>query len=43
MQAPWYIGAKTPTLRHQRPQNEKQKKFDGLNVEIKKGVKEVKF
>ncbi|XP_025095719.1 pre-mRNA-splicing factor SLU7-like isoform X1 [Pomacea canaliculata] len=40
MQAPWYIGAKTPTLRHQRPQNEKQKKFDGLNVEVKKGVKE---
>lgn len=41
MQAPWYFGAKTPTLRHQRVQNDMKKEFAGLDVDIKKGFKEV--
>ncbi|KAK2143442.1 hypothetical protein LSH36_840g02021 [Paralvinella palmiformis] len=38
MQAPWYFGATTPTLRHQRPQEEKQKLF--ADDWFKRGVKE---
>ncbi|XP_065069014.1 pre-mRNA-splicing factor SLU7-like, partial [Rhopilema esculentum] len=28
---PWYLGEDRPTLKHQRPQAEKQKKFAGLD------------
>jgi hypothetical protein len=41
MQAPWYFGANTPTLKHQRPQKEKYKDYAPLDVEIKKGIKAV--
>ena len=41
MQAPWYFGATTPTLRHQRPQEEKQKYYDRMGQWFKKGIKEV--
>ena len=41
MQAPWYFGATTPTLRHQRPQEEKQKYYDQMGKWFKKGVIEV--
>ena len=41
MQAPWYFGAKTATLRHQRPQAEKYTQYSPLNAEIKKGIKAV--
>ncbi|XP_012938333.1 pre-mRNA-splicing factor SLU7, partial [Aplysia californica] len=40
MQAPWYFGAETATLKHQRQQDEKVPKYDPLNVQLKKGVKE---
>lgn len=40
MQAPWYIGAETATLRHQRQQEEKIKKPDPINIQMKKGLKE---
>jgi pre-mRNA-processing factor SLU7 len=29
--APWYFGAKGPTLKHQRPQREKEKTFAKLD------------
>ncbi|XP_012284202.1 pre-mRNA-splicing factor SLU7 [Orussus abietinus] len=35
---PWYFGAQGPTLKHQRPQPEKQKKFSDLNEWYKRGV-----
>lgn len=41
MQAPWYYGADTATLRHQRQQAEKMKAYDPLNIQFKKGIKEV--
>ncbi|XP_070539706.1 pre-mRNA-splicing factor SLU7-like [Ptychodera flava] len=37
--APWYLGFTTPTLKHQRPQEEKKKEFDDLNSWYKRGVK----
>ncbi|KAK7494226.1 hypothetical protein BaRGS_00014508 [Batillaria attramentaria] len=40
MQAPWYFGANTPTLRHQRQQEEMLKHYSGLNTQMKKGFKE---
>jgi len=36
--APWYFGAQGPTLKHQRPQPEKQKSFSRLNEWYKRGV-----
>jgi hypothetical protein len=36
--APWYFGAKGPTLKHQRPQPEKEKKFSKLDEWYKRGV-----
>ncbi|XP_013420500.1 pre-mRNA-splicing factor SLU7 [Lingula anatina] len=40
MQAPWYFGSTVPTLRHQRPQAEKERKFAAMDQWYKKGVKE---
>ncbi|KAF4518255.1 hypothetical protein B566_EDAN010401 [Ephemera danica] len=36
--APWYFGSKGPTLKHQRPQPEKQKTFSTLDEWYKRGV-----
>ena len=41
MQVPWYYGEDAATLKHQRPQPEKQKQFSDRNEWFKKGVKEV--
>ncbi len=42
MQAPWYFGATTPTLRHQRPQDKHQaKSYDPIGKWFKTGVKQV--
>lgn len=39
---PWYIDpSKRPTLKHQRPQPEKQQEFTFLGEWYKRGVKEV--
>ncbi|XP_076164779.1 pre-mRNA-splicing factor Slu7 isoform X2 [Ptiloglossa arizonensis] len=35
---PWYFGAQGPTLKHQRPQPEKQKKFNGIDDWYNRGV-----
>ncbi|OAD59876.1 Pre-mRNA-splicing factor SLU7 [Eufriesea mexicana] len=35
---PWYFGAQGPTLKHQRPQPEKQKKYSGIDEWYKRGV-----
>lgn len=42
MQAPWYIGAVKPTLKHQRMPDEMQKKYDAMNKWYKHGVQEGK-
>ena len=42
MQVPWYYGETAATLKHQRPQPEKQKQYD-RNEWFKKGVKEVVY
>ena len=39
-QAPWYVSLGRPSLTHQRPQEEKQKKFSTISEWYKKGVKE---
>lgn len=36
--APWYYGTQGPTLKHQRPQEEKQKKFSSIDEWYKRGV-----
>ncbi|XP_018328374.1 pre-mRNA-splicing factor Slu7 [Agrilus planipennis] len=36
--APWYYGAQGPTLKHQRPQEDKQKSFSDLDEWYKRGV-----
>ncbi|XP_066993652.2 pre-mRNA-splicing factor SLU7 [Anabrus simplex] len=36
--APWYFGSKGPTLKHQRPQPEKQRKFARIDEWYKRGV-----
>lgn len=36
--APWYFGAPTPTLKHQRPQPEKQKQFSAIDEWYNRGV-----
>ncbi|KOC71005.1 Pre-mRNA-splicing factor SLU7 [Habropoda laboriosa] len=35
---PWYFGAQGPTLKHQRPQPEKQRKFSGIDEWYNRGV-----
>ena len=35
---PWYFGAQGPTLKHQRPQPEKQKQFSGIDEWYNRGV-----
>ncbi|KAF3423297.1 hypothetical protein E2986_07974 [Frieseomelitta varia] len=35
---PWYFGAQGPTLKHQRPQPEKQKNYSGIDEWYKRGV-----
>lgn len=37
-QAPWYYGTSRPTLKHQRPQEDKQKQFSSINQWYKKGT-----
>ncbi|KXJ28665.1 Pre-mRNA-splicing factor SLU7 [Exaiptasia diaphana] len=36
--APWYYDTSGPTLKHQRPQPEKQKQFDGISSWYRRGV-----
>ncbi|CAG9863898.1 unnamed protein product [Phyllotreta striolata] len=36
--APWYYGTSGPTLKHQRPQDEKHKEYSDLNDWYKRGV-----
>ena len=43
MQAPWYYGATSATLRHQRQQEDQIPKFDSMNAWYKKGVKSVSY
>lgn len=35
---PWYFGAQGPTLKHQRPQPEKQKQYSSIDEWYKRGV-----
>ncbi|XP_012533016.1 pre-mRNA-splicing factor Slu7 [Monomorium pharaonis] len=35
---PWYFGAQGPTLKHQRPQPEKQKEYSSIDVWYNRGV-----
>ncbi|XP_014467717.1 PREDICTED: pre-mRNA-splicing factor Slu7-like [Dinoponera quadriceps] len=35
---PWYFGAQGPTLKHQRPQSEKQKQYSSINSWYNRGV-----
>lgn len=37
--APWYFGSGGPTLKHQRPQPEKQESFTHLNAHYTRGLK----
>ncbi|XP_049780762.1 pre-mRNA-splicing factor Slu7 [Schistocerca cancellata] len=37
-QAPWYFGSKGPTLKHQRPQPEREKQFARVDEWYKRGV-----
>ncbi|GBM01927.1 Pre-mRNA-splicing factor SLU7 [Araneus ventricosus] len=37
--APWYFGAKTATLKHQRPQSDKQKDFAQISDDYVRGLK----
>lgn len=39
--APWYYGQTGPTLKHQRPQEEKQKSYSRLDEWYKRGVDNV--
>lgn len=41
--APWYYGTSGPTLKHQRPQEDKQKSFSNLDEWYKRGVDTVCF
>lgn len=36
-QAPWYLSQETPSLKHQRNQKEKKRKFDGLGKWLPRG------
>lgn len=35
---PWYFGSQGPTLKHQRPQPEKQRQFSGIDAWYNRGV-----
>lgn len=37
--APWYFGAKTATLKHQRPQPDRQKEFSKISDDYVRGLK----
>ncbi|KAG8190590.1 hypothetical protein JTE90_014066 [Oedothorax gibbosus] len=37
--APWYFGAKTATLKHQRPQPDKQKEWSKISDDYVRGLK----
>lgn len=39
--APWYYGTAGPTLKHQRPQDDKQKKFSEIDEWYKRGLDSV--
>lgn len=39
--APWYYGTSGPTLKHQRPQEDKEKAFSHLDEWYKRGVDSV--
>lgn len=41
--APWYFGSKGPTLKHQRPQPEKQREFSKLDEWYRRGVDNTKI
>ncbi|KAJ3654166.1 hypothetical protein Zmor_013376 [Zophobas morio] len=41
--APWYYGTQGPTLKHQRPQEDKQDKFSQLDEWYKRGVDQTKL
>lgn len=36
--APWYYGTSGPTLKHQRPQEDRQKQFSSIDEWYKRGV-----
>ena len=39
VKAPWYLGIDKPTLKHQKPHEEKQKNFVDINEEfVRKGI-----
>lgn len=40
VQAPWYVSLGRPSLKHQRPQDEKQKQYSSIDEWYHKGVKE---
>ncbi|EFN89099.1 pre-mRNA-splicing factor Slu7 [Harpegnathos saltator] len=39
---PWYFGAQGPTLKHQRPQPEKQKQFSAIDAWYNRGVDDLR-
>lgn len=41
--APWYYGTAGPTLKHQRPQEDRQKKFSEIDEWFKRGLDTVSF
>ncbi|KAJ8957250.1 hypothetical protein NQ318_007814 [Aromia moschata] len=41
--APWYYGTTGPTLKHQRPQEDKQKQFSGIDEWYNRGVDTTKI
>ncbi|XP_050316189.1 pre-mRNA-splicing factor Slu7 [Anthonomus grandis grandis] len=41
--APWYYGTSGPTLKHQRPQEDRQKKFSEINEWYQRGVDTTKI
>ena len=36
--APWYVNASGPTLKHQRPHPERQVEFSGIYETYKRGI-----
>ncbi|XP_060524115.1 pre-mRNA-splicing factor Slu7 [Cylas formicarius] len=41
--APWYYGTTGPTLKHQRPQEEKQRQYSGIDEWYKRGLDTTKI
>lgn len=41
--APWYYGTSGPTLKHQRPQEDKQTNFSGIDDWYSRGVNNVRI